>query len=117
MRSNAIIAALVLALAAAPIVAQEASDNAGQNAAQQPPVQAGSTSAQAQAVPAAAAEPDPGEEVICRRDRATGSLTRVNRVCKTRNEWNGVHDATRDNLNDMQRNASGGSQCISLGNC
>ena len=114
MKSNAIIAALVLALAAAPIVAQEAS-NTGNTPAQQPRAQA-TNAVQSDAAPASA-EPDPGEEVICRRDRATGSLTRVNRVCKTRDEWNGVHDATRDNMNDLQRNASGGAQCISLGNC
>ena len=114
MKSNAIIAALVLVLAAAPIVAQEA-NNAGNVPVQQPQAQA-ATAVQTDAAPAST-EPDPGEEVICRRDRATGSLTRVNRVCKTRNEWNGVHDATRDNMNDLQRNASGGAQCISLGNC
>lgn len=39
-----------------------------------------------------AEEPDPGDEVICRRERVTGSLTRVNRVCMTRDEWNGVAD-------------------------
>jgi len=114
MKSNAIIAALVLALAAAPILAQEASDNSAP--AQQPAVQVVSNEG-AQSVAPATSEPDPGEEVICRRDRATGSLTRVNRVCKTRNEWNGVHDSTRDNMNDLQRNASGGAQCVSLGNC
>ena len=39
------------------------------------------------------------------------SHTRVTRVCKTRNEWNNTHANTRDNMNDMQRNASGGSSC------
>lgn len=106
MNKLAITAVLGLALAAAPILAQDAATNAPANAAQQSqPV----VTDPAQA--AAAAAPDPGEEIICRRDRATGSLTRVNRVCKTRNEWNGTYANTRDNLNDMQRNASGGAAC------
>jgi len=68
---------------------------------------------------AAAAETARGEEVICRRDRATGSLTRVNRVCKTRNEWNSTNANARDNMEDMQRNASGGRACRTdaMGGC
>lgn len=107
MKSKITFAALVLALAAAPIFAQDTGNTAANPAAQAPATQA---EGQAQAAPATT-EPDPGEEVICRRDRATGSLTRVTRVCKTRNEWNNTHANTRDNMNDMQRNASGGSSC------
>jgi len=110
MKSQAIIAALTLALVAAPIFAQEAATSEQATAAQQAPAQSVPAAA-APVADAATAAPDPGEEIICRRDRATGSLTRVNRVCKTRNEWNGIHANTRDNMNDMQRNASGGAAC------
>lgn len=58
-----------------------------------------------------AEEEDPGEEVICRTERVTGSLTRRTRTCLTRNEWNGVEARTRDELNRMGRNAAGGAAC------
>lgn len=58
-----------------------------------------------------AEEEDPGEEVICRTERVTGSLTRRTRTCMTRNEWNGVEARTRDEMNRMGRRASGGSAC------
>ena len=61
--------------------------------------------------PAPAAEPDPGEEMVCRTERVTGSLTRRTRTCMTRNEWNGVESRTRDAHNRLTRGASGG-QCI-----
>lgn len=57
------------------------------------------------------AEDDPGEEVVCRTERVTGSLTRRRRTCMTRNEWAGVEAATRDGLNRMGSNASGGREC------
>ncbi|GGD50463.1 hypothetical protein GRI62_06680 [Erythrobacter arachoides] len=57
------------------------------------------------------AESDPGEEVVCRTERMTGSLTRRTRTCMTRNEWNGVESRMRDQHNRMTRSASGG-QCI-----
>lgn len=97
---------IALALAAAPVAAQD-TVNQQAEATTQAPTQP--NAAPVEAVPQA--EPDPGEQVICRPDRATGSLTRVNRICKTRNEWNGVHANTRDNLNDMQRGAAGGMAC------
>ena len=58
-----------------------------------------------------AQEADPGEEVICRRDRATGSLTRVNRVCMTRNEWNGISSKSQQAHANSVRGASG-NQCF-----
>ena len=112
MKSIISIATLVLALAAAPLLAQQAS-NAGNVPAQQPAAQ----TAPSVQTDAASTEPEPGEEVVCRRDRATGSLTRVNRICKTRNEWNGVRDANREDMNDLQRNASRGALCNSVSNC
>lgn len=51
-----------------------------------------------------------GQEVICRRERVTGSLTRVSRTCMTRDEWNGLADRTRDEHGNMVRGASGSSQ-------
>lgn len=57
------------------------------------------------------AEDDPGQEVICRTERITGSLTRRRRTCMTRDEWRIVESGTRDGLNAMGRNASGGVQC------
>ena len=56
-------------------------------------------------------EPDPGEEVVCRRERVTGSLTRVRRTCLTRNEWAQVEANTRDDMIRSGRNASGGMEC------
>ena len=116
MKSYAIIGIFGLALSAAPILAQASGSNPStaseqQTQAQQPAGQ--------QVDPAAAAEAARGEEVICRRDRATGSLTRVNRVCKTRNEWNNTAANARDNMEDMQRNASGGRACRqdAMGGC
>ena len=57
------------------------------------------------------AEIERGQEMICRRERVTGSLTRVNRVCMTRDEWNGVSDTTRESMNTANRRASGGVEC------
>ena len=58
-----------------------------------------------------AQEDDPSQEVICRRERVTGSLTRVRRTCLTRAEWDEVESETRDGLIRAGRNASGG-QCV-----
>lgn len=57
------------------------------------------------------AEDDPSQEVICRTERVTGSLTRRRRTCMTRAEWAGVEAATRDGMNRMGSNASGGVEC------
>jgi len=65
-----------------------------------------------EAVEPEAEEPDPGEEVVCRRERVTGSLTRIRRTCMTRNEWNDVEARTRDALNETNRGASGGHECV-----
>ena len=56
----------------------------------------------------AAAEVARGEEVVCRTDRATGSLTRRNRVCMTRNEWTLANERMRaDVAGVLPRSASG----------
>lgn len=63
---------------------------------------------------AEAQEDDPSQEVICRRERVTGSLTRVRRTCLTRAEWDEIESETRDGLIRAGRGASG-SQCIPTG--
>ncbi|WP_338244708.1 hypothetical protein [Aurantiacibacter hainanensis] len=60
---------------------------------------------------AAAQEDEASQEVICRRERVTGSLTRVRRICLTRAEWDAVEADTRDGMISAGRNASGG-QCV-----
>ena len=54
---------------------------------------------------------DRGEEMICRRDRVTGSLTRSNRTCMTRNEWNGVAQRTRSMASDLAPRIPGAGGC------
>ncbi len=56
-------------------------------------------------------EDDYGNEVVCRTERVTGSLTRRTRTCLTRNEWNDIQARTRDEVNKMTRTASGGVEC------
>ena len=59
----------------------------------------------------AAEDSDSGEKKekkICRSEKVTGSLTRVNRVCLTQSQWDALHSDTREKLNHMQRSASGG---------
>jgi len=56
-------------------------------------------------------EDERGNEVVCKTERVTGSLTRRTRTCLTRNEWNDVQARTRDDLNKMGRTASGGVEC------
>ena len=56
-------------------------------------------------------EVEEGEEMVCRTERVTGSLTRRQRTCMTRNEWARIEARTRDEHSRMVRGASG-SQCI-----
>ncbi len=73
---------------------------------------------QAAAVPSAQVEEeapdedDPGEEVVCRTERITGSLTRRRRTCMTRNEWANLERNTAGGVREMGRNASGGHECV-----
>lgn len=52
-----------------------------------------------------------GQEVVCRTERITGSLTRRSRTCMTRDEWAALEARTRDDMIRSGRNASGGVQC------
>ncbi len=49
------------------------------------------------------------EKKICRSEKVTGSLTRVNRTCLTKAEWDAIEAKTRENVGDIQRNAAGGA--------
>ncbi len=105
-----ILAAVSLALGSTVVMAQDQEDSAPSETAAAEAAQAQSAAPE-EAVEPEAEEPDPGEEVVCRRERVTGSLTRIRRTCMTRNEWNDVEARTRDALNSTNRGASG-SQCI-----
>lgn len=101
-----ILATALLAAGGSAAIAQESDDR---EAATQP------QAAQSENEDAAEAqEDDPSQEVICRRERVTGSLSRVRRTCLTRAEWDRIESGTRDALNQTNRNASGG-QCITNG--
>jgi len=64
----------------------------------------------AAATDAEAAEQE--EKKICRTEKATGSLTRRNRICMTQAQWREVHDRTRRGVSEMNSAASGGKECI-----
>ena len=53
------------------------------------------------------------ERKICRTEKATGSLTRRNRVCLTQAQWQEVHDRTRRGVDEMVGSASGAPSCVS----
>lgn len=105
-----VLAAISLAFGSTVVLAQEQEDATPSEteAAAAAPAQA---AVPEEAVDPEAEEPDPGEEVVCRRERVTGSLTRIRRTCMTRNEWNDVEARTRDALNETNRGASGGVEC------
>ena len=101
-----LIAAAALLVGSTAVLAQEAEDSEARNAET-----TAATEAQAEEEPADAEELARGEEVVCRRERVTGSRVRVRETCMTRNEWNDVEARTRDGLNRMGSGASGGVQC------
>ena len=45
------------------------------------------------------------EKKICQTERVTGSLTRSKRVCLTRAEWDRLARATKQDIEDLQRNS------------
>lgn len=60
------------------------------------------------------AEAAPAEErKICRTEKATGSLTRRNRICLTAVQWREIHDRTRRGVGEMQNSGSGAPACVS----
>jgi len=71
----------------------------------------------ASASPSAAtdvAEAPPAEErKVCRTEKATGSLTRRNRICMTVAQWREIQDRTRRGVGELQGSASGAPACVS----
>jgi hypothetical protein len=96
-----LIAAATLAFGTTAALAQDAD--------QQPP--ADTQAVQENAEETQEEEDDSGNEIVCRTERVTGSLTRRTRTCLTRNEWNDIRAQTRDEVNRMTRTASGGAEC------
>ena len=45
-----------------------------------------------------------GEEIICKREKATGSRVRVNEICGTAEQWEQKREANRKGLNDLTGN-------------
>jgi hypothetical protein len=71
-------------------------------------VLAASTGLSAAAQEAAREEPKK-EKKICRSEKVTGSLTRVNRICLTQAQWDELAARTRRGLDEMGRAAGGGT--------
>lgn len=89
-----------------------------------PPAEdAGPADQTAAASPSAATElaeaPPPEEKKICRTEKATGSLTRRNRICMTAAQWREIYDRTRRGVGELQGSASGGKECVpdAFGGC
>lgn len=60
--------------------------------------------AAAQAPPAAApaaAPVDKGKEIVCKRDKETGSLVKVKRTCLTRQQWAYVQETNQQFARDL----------------
>jgi len=76
----------------------------------------------AASAPAAPPQEPPAEQAaqpekkICRTEKATGSLTRRNRICLTAMQWREVYDRTRTGHDDFIRSASGGCMAPRGGN-
>ncbi len=61
------------------------------------------------AAPALAADGDkdaPKEKKICRTERVTGSLVASRRICMTKAEWDELAARTKNDVEDIQRNAN-----------
>lgn len=99
-----LIAAAALAFGTTVAFAQDSSEQ------QQPAPAEAIPAAQSTAQPALD-EDDPLQETVCRTTRITGSLTRRQRTCMTRAEWNDVEARTQEELRRQNRQASGGVQC------
>lgn len=55
----------------------------------------------AQAAAPAAAPVDKSKEVICKRDKETGSLVKARRTCLTREQWAYVQDTNQQFARDL----------------
>jgi predicted transglutaminase-like cysteine proteinase len=66
--------------------------------------------AQAPAAAPAAAPVDKSQEVVCRREKETGSLVKARKTCLTRRQWAYVQDANQQvarQLNDSTMSRPG----------
>ena len=43
------------------------------------------------------------EQKICKKERSTGSLTRVTKICLTREEWRELNSKTKDQIDGYSR--------------
>jgi len=100
------ILAVAILLAATGAIAAPPDDEAAERAATAGPAEQVSAATDAEA---AAQE----EKKICRTEKATGSLTRRNRICMTQAQWREVYDRTRRGVGELQGSASGSPKCIS----
>lgn len=60
--------------------------------------------------PAASPPVDKSQEIICKRDKETGSLVKSKRTCLTRQQWAYVHDTNQQfarELNDASMSRPG----------
>jgi len=48
----------------------------------------------------------PEDKVVCKTEKITGSRTRTQRVCMTQSQWDEVNKATRQKVDDFQRNGT-----------
>jgi predicted transglutaminase-like cysteine proteinase len=76
----------------------------------------GSAAMAADPAPAAGANPattiDPMQQMVCRRDKETGSLVKTKKTCHTRAQWAYIDDANQAFSRDMvdaSRTKSGGN--------
>lgn len=55
--------------------------------------------------------PSKKEKLICKSEKVTGSRTKVNRTCLTKEQWEQLAANTKKGLDEMGRNASGSGVC------
>lgn len=92
-----------------PAAAQEQEAPAAPQAEAAAPAEA-EAAGEGEARSEAAAAPEE-EEMVCRTERITGSLTRRKRTCMTAAQWAELERRTYQGLNDFTRSAAGGA-CI-----
>jgi len=51
------------------------------------------------------------QKKICRTEKVTGSLTRINRICLTRAEWDELAARTKKGVDELQGSAAGAKTC------
>ncbi len=49
------------------------------------------------------------EKMICKKDKVTGSRTKVNRICMTKAQWDQLAATTKKGMDEMGRSAAGGA--------